>query len=76
MITNSEFFVVTVKSEEVTGYNQKKGEDIVKKYKEDYLVRAASPQQAVEKVAKDMQGCTWDWRVTGVKESTITKVLD
>ena len=48
----TEYFEVTVKSEEIVGYNQKKGEDIVKKHSETYLVHAGSPQDASNQVEK------------------------
>lgn len=73
--TYAEYFEVTVKSEQIIGYNQKKDEDIVKKHSETYLVHAGSPQDASNQVEKKWKDSTWSWRITSVKESKITEVI-
>jgi hypothetical protein len=70
-----EYFVVSVREEEITGYNQKTGKDIVKKYKYEYLVKAADPKTAAGLVEKDMESCTNDWKIVSVKESKITNII-
>jgi hypothetical protein len=74
--TYTEYYEVTVKSEEVVGYNQKKGEDILKKRSETTLVHAGSPQEASAKVEKLWKDSTWSWRIASVKESKITDVIN
>ena len=71
----AEYFEVTVKSEQIVGYNQKKDEDIVKKHSDTYLVHAGSPQDASNQVEKKWKDSTWSWRITSVKESKITEVI-
>lgn len=71
----TEYFEVTVKSEEIVGYNQKKGEDIVKKRSETYLVHAGSPQAASDLVEEKWKDSSWSWRIASVKESKITEVI-
>ena len=73
--TYTEYFEVTVKSEQIVGYNQKKDEDIVKKHSDTYLVHAGSPQDASNQVEKKWKDSTWSWRITSVKESKITEVI-
>ena len=73
--TYTEYFEVTVKSEQIVGYNQKKDEDIVKKHSETYLVHAGSPQEASNQVEKKWKDSTWSWRIASVKESKITEVI-
>ena len=73
--TYTEYFEVTVKSEKLVGYNQKKGEDIIKKYSETYLVHAGSPQDASNAVEKKWKDSTLSWRIASVKESKITEVI-
>lgn len=73
--TYAEYFEVTVKSEQIVGYNQKKDEDIVKKHSDTYLVHAGSPQDASNQVEKKWKDSTWSWRITSVKESKITEVI-
>ena len=73
--TYTEYFEVTVKSEKIVGYNQKKGEDIIKKYSETYLVHAGSPQDASNAVEKNWKDSTLSWRIASVKESKITEVI-
>ena len=73
--TYAEYFEVTVKSEQIVGYNQKKDEDIVKKHSDTYLVHAGSPQDASNQVEKKWKDSTWSWRITSVKESKITEVV-
>ena len=73
--TYDEYFEVTVKSEQIVGYNQKKDEDIVKKHSDTYLVHAGSPQDASNQVEKKWKDSTWYWRITSVKESKITEVI-
>lgn len=73
--TYAEYFEVTVKSEQIIGYNQKKDEDIVKKHSDTYLVHAGSPQDASNQVEKKWKDSTWSWRITSVKESKITEVI-
>lgn len=75
-MNNSEYYVVTVKEEEIVGYNQKKGEDIVKKHTYNYLVKTADPKEATTKVENEMKSSMSDWRITNVKMSNITEVLD
>ena len=73
--TYTEYFEVTVKSEKIVGYNQKKGEDIIKKYSETYLVHAGSPQDASNAVEKKWKDSPFSWRIASVKESKITEVI-
>ena len=73
--TYAEYFEVTVKSEEIVGYNQKKGEDIVKKHSETYLVHAGSPQDAYNQVEKLWKDPILSWRIASVKESKISEVI-
>lgn len=73
---NSEYYVVTVKEEEVVGYNQKKGEDIIKKHTYNYLIKTADPKEATSRVEKEMKGAMSEWRITNVKMSNITEVLE
>ena len=75
-MNNSEYYVVTVKEEEIVGYSQKKGEDIVKKHTYNYLVKTSDPKEATTKVENEMKGSTNDWRITNVKMSNITEVLE
>ena len=72
----SEYFEVTVKCQEETGYNKKKQETIYRKFSEVYLVHAASPELAVKIVEKKMKGFTWEWRIYNVKESKIVDVFE
>lgn len=73
---NSDYYVVTVKEEEVVGFNHKKGEDIIKKNTYNYLVKTADPKEATSRVEKEMAGSMSEWRITNVKMSNITEVLN
>ena len=72
----SEYYEVTVKCQEETGYNQKKQEPIYKKFSETYLVHTGSPEDASKIVEKKMEVCTWEWRVYNIKESKIVDVYE
>ena len=71
--TYAEYFEVTVKSEKIVGKKKKKGEDIIKKYSETYLVHAGSPQDASNAVEKKWKESTLSWSIARVKESKITE---
>lgn len=72
----SEYYEVTVKCKEETGYNQKKQQPIYNKFTEVYLIHAGSPKAAEEIVNKRMESCSWEWRVYQIKESKICDVFE
>jgi hypothetical protein len=70
------FFSVTVKLEEETDMVDKVGNPKIKKWSEDYLVRATTSQEANEIVKKEMDGVTADWRISKITETKYLAVLD
>jgi len=71
-----EYFDVTVKCEQECGYSKKTGSTKYKKFTENYLVHTGSPEAAVKAVEKEMSGVSFSWRITSVKESKLTAILD
>lgn len=47
----------------------------IKKYKESYLVKAASVTDAETQVAMDLDGVLSDYRILTVTESKITRII-
>ena len=66
----SGYFKVIVKLEE----ENEKGK--IKKSQEVYIVKCGSPQDAANRVEKEMEGLTIDWKIDTVKEINITKIID
>ena len=70
------FFSVTVKLEEETDMVDKVGNPKIKKWSEDYLVRATTAHEANEIVKKEMDGVTAEWRISKIAETKFLAVLD
>lgn len=70
------FFKVTVKLEEETDMVDKVGNPKIKKWSEDYLVRATTSQEANEIVKEEMDGVTAEWRISNIAETKFLAVLD
>lgn len=70
------FFSVTVKLEEETDIVDKVGNPKIRKWSEDYLVRATTSQEANEIVKKEMDGVTAEWRISKIAETKFLAVLD
>lgn len=70
------FFSVTVKLEEETDMEDRAGNPKMKKWSEDYLVRATTSQEANEIVKEEMRGVTAEWRISKIAETKFLAVLD
>lgn len=70
------FFKVSVKLEEETDKEDRAGNPKIKKWTEDYLVRATTSQEANEIVKKEMDGVTSEWRISNISETKFLAVLD
>jgi hypothetical protein len=70
------FFQVTVKLEEETDMVDKVGNPKIRKWSEDYLVRATNSQEANEIVKEEMDGVTAEWRISKIAETKYIAVLD
>lgn len=70
------FFQVTVKLEEETDMMDKVGNPKIRKWSEDYLVRATNSQEANEIVKEEMDGVTAEWRISKIAETKYLAVLD
>ncbi len=70
------FFQVTVKLEEETDMVDKVGNPKIRKWSEDYLVRATTSQEANEIVKKEMDGVSAEWRISKITETKYLAVLD
>lgn len=70
------FFQVTVKLEEETDMVDKVGNPKIRKWSEDYLVRATNSQEANEIVKEEMDGVTAEWRISKIAETKYLAVLD
>lgn len=70
-----DLFEVTVKCREEVGM-KKNGDPKYKTFTEKYLVRAGSCGDAEKAAMKEMDGVTFEWHVSGSKESNITGYLD
>lgn len=70
------FFSVTVKLEEETDMVDKVGNPKMKKWSEDYLVRATTSQEANEIVKREMDGVSAEWRISKISETKYIAVLD
>lgn len=70
------FFQVTVKLEEETDMVDKVGNPKIRKWSEDYLVRATNSQEANEIVKEEMDGVTAEWRISKIAETKFLAVLD
>lgn len=70
------FFSVTVKLEEETDMVDKVGNPKIRKWSEDYLVRATTSQEANDIVNKEMDGVTALWRISKITETKYIAVLD
>jgi hypothetical protein len=71
----SGYYKVVVKIEEENGMN-KNGTPKIKKSQEIYIVKCGSPQDAADRVEKEMEGITFDWKIDTVKEVNITKIIE
>ena len=70
------FFSVTVKLEEETDVLDKVGNPKIRKWSEDYLVRAVNSQDANKIVKEEMDGVTAEWRISKIAETKYMAVLD
>ena len=70
------FFQVTVKLEEETDMVDKVGNPKIRKWSEDYLVRATTSQEANEIVKKEMDGVSAEQRISKLTETKFLAVLD
>jgi hypothetical protein len=48
----------------------------LKKQKQYYLIAAATPEQAMEKLKEYMSHSVFEWRLTGLKEENLTDVIN
>lgn len=70
----SGYYKVIVKIEEENGVS-KSGEPRYKHTQEMYIVTAGCPQDAANRVQKEMDGCASEWHIDSVKEVKISGIL-
>lgn len=70
------FFAVSVKLQEETDQTDRAGNPKVRKWKEDYIVRADNSAEANKIVSEQYDGSMAEWRIAQVKETTYVDVLN
>lgn len=70
------FFAVSVKLQEETDQCDKAGNPKIRKWKEDYIVRADNSADANKIVAELYDGSMAEWRIAQVKETSYIDVLN
>lgn len=70
------FFAVSVKLQEETDQTDRAGNPKVRKWKEDYIVRADSSAEANKIVSNEYEGSMAEWRIAQVKETSYIDVLN
>jgi len=73
---DSGLYKVVVKTEKEIGYNEKTGETKYKKSTLNYIVRSGSTKDASERVEKEFNGFTDEWRIDSVKELNVEAILE
>jgi hypothetical protein len=70
------FFAVSVKLQEETDQTDRAGNPKIRKWKEDYIVRADNSAEANKIVSEQYDGSMAEWRIAQVKETTYVDVLN
>lgn len=70
------FFSVSVKLQEETDQTDRAGNPKIRKWKEDYLVKAKTSAEADAIVQEMYNGCMSEWRISNVKETPYVDVLN
>lgn len=70
------FFAVSVKLQEETDQTDRAGNPKVRKWKEDYIVRADNSADANRIVSEQYDGAMAEWRIAQVKETSYIDVLN
>lgn len=70
------FFAVSVKLQEETDQTDRAGNPKIRKWKEDYLVRANSSAEADKIVQELYDGSMAEWRIAKVSETPYVDVLN
>lgn len=73
---DSGLYKVVVKIEKEIGYNEKSGETKYKRYTENYIVKCGSTKAASERVEREFEGFTEEWRIDSVKELNVVSILE
>lgn len=70
------FFAVSVKLQEETDQTDRAGNPKIRKWKEDYLVKAKTAAEADRIVQELYDGAMAEWRISNVKETPYIDVLN
>ena len=70
------FFAVSVKLQEETDQTDRAGNPKIRKWKEDYMVRADNSAEANKIVSEIYDGAMAEWRIAQVKETAYIDVLN
>lgn len=75
MENNVKYFQVSVKLQEETDATDKAGNPKIRKWTEQWIVRADTSEQANKTVMDEYNGSIAEWRIAQVKETAIIGIL-